>query len=224
MPTQQTPSKTRVEHLYSLPVTECIETFMDTDKFRNMSVAYGLDSQVVANFYKAFASHFELPRKSFNKYNEPYKDKTDSPIGKCIEVKTVDHILPEAYIEKIPFPAKMNEYSVITSVVNKSAKKPIEPEEQINVEPAVAIVKDLVTENVEVVTSFSVKMLLILFHILVSLGKPVFLCSLLGLMIIVIMVYAILVQVLVPFLMSFTGKSCMKLVLVNLKILMWLFG
>ncbi|KAK1648879.1 hypothetical protein QYE76_066684 [Lolium multiflorum] len=41
------------------------------------------------------------------------------------------------------------EYSVITSVVNKSAKKPIEPEEQINVEPAVAIVKDLVTENVE---------------------------------------------------------------------------
>ncbi|KAK1609542.1 hypothetical protein QYE76_033215 [Lolium multiflorum] len=68
---------------------------------------------------------------------------------KCIEVKTVDHILPEAYIEKIPFPAKMKEYSVITSVVNKSAKKPIEPEEQINVEPAVAIVKDLVTENVE---------------------------------------------------------------------------
>ncbi|KAK1605035.1 hypothetical protein QYE76_028708 [Lolium multiflorum] len=128
---------------------ECIETFMDTDKFRNMSATYGLDSQVVANFYKAFASHFELPRKNFNKYHEPYKDKTDSPIGKCIEVKTVDHILPEAYIEKIPFPAKMKEYSVITSVVNKSAKKPIEPEEQINVEPAVAIVKDLVTENVE---------------------------------------------------------------------------
>ncbi|KAK1628300.1 hypothetical protein QYE76_002615 [Lolium multiflorum] len=68
---------------------------------------------------------------------------------KCIEVKTVDHILPEAYIEKTHFPTKMKEYSVITSVVNKSAKKPIEPEEQINVEPAVAIVKDLVTENVE---------------------------------------------------------------------------
>ncbi|KAK1693928.1 hypothetical protein QYE76_010625, partial [Lolium multiflorum] len=53
------------------------------------------------------------------------------------------------YIEKTHFPAKMKEYSVITSVVNKSAKKPIEPEEQIKVEPAVAIVKDLVTENVE---------------------------------------------------------------------------
>ncbi|KAK1645793.1 hypothetical protein QYE76_063598 [Lolium multiflorum] len=69
--------------------------------------------------------------------------------GKCIEAKTIDSILPEAYIEKTPFPVKMKEYSVITSVVNKSVKKPIEPEEQINVEPAIAIVKDLVTENVE---------------------------------------------------------------------------
>ncbi|KAK1694083.1 hypothetical protein QYE76_010780 [Lolium multiflorum] len=128
---------------------ECIETFMDTDEYRNISATYGLDSQVVANIYKAFASHFEFPRKNFDKYHEPYKDKVDSPKGKCIEIKTVDHVLPEAYIEKTPFPAKMKEYSVITSVVNKSAKKPIEPEEQIKVEPAVAIVKDLVTENVE---------------------------------------------------------------------------
>ncbi|KAK1664012.1 hypothetical protein QYE76_052171 [Lolium multiflorum] len=103
----------------------------------------------VIDMKEAFASHFELPRKNFDKYHEPYKDKVDSPKGKCIEIKTVDHVLPEAYIEKTPFPAKMKEYSVITSVVNKSAKKPIEPEEQIKVEPAVAIVKDLVTENVE---------------------------------------------------------------------------
>ncbi|KAK1612955.1 hypothetical protein QYE76_036628 [Lolium multiflorum] len=54
-----------------------------------------------------------------------------------------------AYIEKTPFPAKMKEYSIINNAVNKSEKKPVEPEEQIKVEPAVAIVKDLVTENVE---------------------------------------------------------------------------
>ncbi|KAK1603447.1 hypothetical protein QYE76_037309, partial [Lolium multiflorum] len=54
-----------------------------------------------------------------------------------------------AYIEKTPFPAKMKEYSVINSAVHKSEKKPVEPEEQIKVEPVVAIVKDLVTENVE---------------------------------------------------------------------------
>ncbi|KAK1697109.1 hypothetical protein QYE76_013806 [Lolium multiflorum] len=128
---------------------KCIEAFMDTDKFRNMSATYGLDSQVAANLYKAFASHYELPKKNFDKYHEPYKDKIDSSINKCVVVETIDHVIPEAYIEKTPFPAKMKEYSVINSAVHKSEKKPIEPEEQIKVEPAVAIIKDLVTENVE---------------------------------------------------------------------------
>ncbi|KAK1677915.1 hypothetical protein QYE76_038763 [Lolium multiflorum] len=128
---------------------KCIEAFMDTDTFRNMSATYGLDSQVAANLYKAFASHYELPKKNFDKYHEPYKDKIDSSINKCVVVETADRVIPEAYIEKTPFPAKMREYSVINSAVHKSEKKPIEPEEQIKVEPAVAIVKDLVTENVE---------------------------------------------------------------------------
>ncbi|KAK1605983.1 hypothetical protein QYE76_029656 [Lolium multiflorum] len=128
---------------------KCIEAFMDTDKFCNMSAIYGLDSQVAVNLYKAFASHYELPKKNFDKYHEPYKDKIDSSINKCIVVETADHVIPEAYIEKTPFPAKMKEYSVINSAVHKSEKKPVEPEEQIKVEPAVAIVKDLVTENVE---------------------------------------------------------------------------
>ncbi|KAK1661022.1 hypothetical protein QYE76_049181 [Lolium multiflorum] len=128
---------------------KCIEAFMDTDKFRNMSATYGLDSQVVANLYRAFASHYELPKKNFDKYHEPYKDKVDSSVNKCVVVETVDNVIPEAYIEKTPFPAKMKEYSIISSAVNKSEKKPREPEEQIKIEPAVAIVKDLVTENVE---------------------------------------------------------------------------
>ncbi|KAK1644259.1 hypothetical protein QYE76_062064 [Lolium multiflorum] len=128
---------------------KCIEAFMDTDKFRNMSATYGLDSQVVANLYKSFASHYELPKKNFDKYHEPYKDKVDSSVNKCVVVETVDNVIPEAYIEKTPFPAKMKEYSVISSAVNKSEKKPKEPEEQIKIEPVVAIVKDLVTENVE---------------------------------------------------------------------------
>ncbi|KAK1683917.1 hypothetical protein QYE76_044765 [Lolium multiflorum] len=128
---------------------KCIEAFMDTDKFRNMSATYGLDSQVVANLYKAFASHYELPKKNFDKYHEPYKDNVDSSVNKCVVIETVDNVIPEVYIEKTPFPAKMKEYSVISSAVNKSEKKPKEPEEQIKIEPAVAIVKDLVTENVE---------------------------------------------------------------------------
>ena len=77
---------------------ECIKTFMNTDEFRNISTAYGLDSQVVVNFYKAFASYFHMPKESFESfknYHEPYKDKTVSPVTRSIEVNTVDHIVPE---------------------------------------------------------------------------------------------------------------------------------
>ncbi|KAK1698483.1 hypothetical protein QYE76_015180 [Lolium multiflorum] len=47
------------------------KAFMDTDKFRNMSATYGLDSQVAVKLYKAFAPHYELPKKNFDKYHEP---------------------------------------------------------------------------------------------------------------------------------------------------------
>ena len=87
--------------------------------------------------------------ESFKSYHEPYKDKTASLVTSSIEVNTVDHIIPELYIEKVPFPTKVREHSIIASVVNKSTKKAIEPDEQITVEPAVAMVKDLTTENVE---------------------------------------------------------------------------
>ncbi|KAK1696277.1 hypothetical protein QYE76_012974 [Lolium multiflorum] len=75
---------------------KCIEAFMDTDKFRNMSATYGLDSQVVANLYKAFASHYELPKKNFDKYHEPvsaipYELYTEimHEIGSC-ELEDID--------------------------------------------------------------------------------------------------------------------------------------
>ena len=128
---------------------ECIKTFMNTDDFRNVSTVYGLDSQVVANYYKAFASYFGMPKEGFKKYHEPYKDKLVSPMTRSIEVNTVDRIIPEPYIEKVIFPAKIKEPSIIASVVNKSTRKAIEPDEQITVEPVVAIIKDLVTENIE---------------------------------------------------------------------------
>ena len=108
---------------------ECNKTFMNTDDFWNISTAYGLDSQVVANFYKAFASYFGMPKesfKSFKNYQEPYKDKTVSLVTRSIEVNTVDHIIPEPYIEIVPFSAKITEHSIIATVVNKSTKKAIE--------------------------------------------------------------------------------------------------
>ena len=70
---------------------ECIKSFMGTDDFHNVSAVYGLDSQILANCFKAFASYLDIPKKEWNKYHVPYEDidvviqlanrETISPIG-----------------------------------------------------------------------------------------------------------------------------------------------
>jgi hypothetical protein len=57
--------------------------------------------------------------------------------------------LHEPYFEKTSFPAKVKEHSTLISVLKKSAKKAVEPDEQITVKSPIAIVKDLITKNVE---------------------------------------------------------------------------
>ena len=122
---------------------------MGTDDFRSISVTYGLDSQSFANCFKAFSSYLDVPEKEWNKYHPTYKDVISSAPARPIEVCIVDHIVPEPYIEKIPFPAKVKEHSILANMVSKSTKKIVELDEQIIIEPTVAIVKDLVTENLE---------------------------------------------------------------------------
>jgi hypothetical protein len=158
---------------------EYIKSLMGTDDFHTVSAVYGLDSQILANCFKAFASYLDVPKKDWNKYHAPYKYTISCVPARNVEVCTIDRIFPEPYFEKMPFPAKVREHSMLTSVLNKSARKALEPDEQITLKPAVAIVKDLVTKNVED-GYFFLKMLLILFHILVDLGKQVFLCFLSG--------------------------------------------
>src|SRR3954467_12959902 len=127
---------------------ECIKSFMGTDGFHDISNEFGLDSQVLAKCFKAFASYIEIPKKEWDKYHAPYKDIV-THVPASIEVCTVDPILPEPYVEKIPFPAKVREHSIIANVVSKSAKKTVEPDELIDIEHAVAIVEDLITRNIE---------------------------------------------------------------------------
>jgi hypothetical protein len=122
---------------------------MGTDDFRNVSAVYGLDSQILANCFKAFASYLDVPKKDWNKYHTPYKDTTSFIPARTTKVCTVDRILPEPYFEKTPFPAKVKEHSTLISVLKKSAKKAVESDEQIIIKSHVAIVKDLVTKNVE---------------------------------------------------------------------------
>ena len=103
---------------------------MGTDNFRDISNEFGLDPQVLAKCFNAFASYIEIPKKEWDKYHAPYKDIV-THIPASIEVCTIDPILPEPYVEKIPFPAKVKEHSIIANVVSKSAKKTVEPDEQI---------------------------------------------------------------------------------------------
>jgi hypothetical protein len=122
---------------------------MGTNDFLNVSTVYGIDSQILANCFKAFASYLDVPKKDWNKYHEPYKYTVSCIPARTTEVCTVDCILPEPYFEKTPFPTKVKEHSTLISVLKKSAKKAIEPDEQIIIKSPVAIVKDLVTRNVE---------------------------------------------------------------------------
>src|SRR4051794_27308937 len=136
--------KSGINHDY-----DCIEAFMKTDDFRNVSTIYGYDPQGVANHLKVFAAYLEVPKKEWNKYHAPYKDNFNCTPSKSVEVCVIYPILPEPYIEKASFPAKVKEHSILTSVVNNSKNEAVEPEEQMSIELAVAIVKDLVTKNVD---------------------------------------------------------------------------
>ena len=54
-----------------------------------------------------------------------------------------------AYIEKPPFPVRIKEHSKATTVVHKSYIKAPKHSEQIKVEPSIAMVKDLLVENID---------------------------------------------------------------------------
>jgi hypothetical protein len=83
---------------------ECIKAFMGTDDFCNVSAVYSLDSQIFANYFKAFALYLDVPKKDWNKCHAPYKDTISCAPARTTEVCTVDRILPELYLEKNAFP------------------------------------------------------------------------------------------------------------------------
>src|SRR3954471_19690227 len=113
---------------------------MGTDDFRDISNEFGLDSQSISNCFKAFASYIEIPKK-WNKYHAPYKDIVNHVPVRSTQVCTTNHIMPEPHVEKMPFPAKVKEYSMVISANNKGTMKTVAPGKQLNVEPVGAIVK-----------------------------------------------------------------------------------
>ena len=56
---------------------------------------------------------------------------------------------PSAYIEKPPFPIRIKEHAKVSTVVNKSYIRTPKPDEKIKVEPSIAMVKDLLVDNID---------------------------------------------------------------------------
>ena len=50
---------------------DCVKSFMDADVFHKFSTKYGLDSEIVASFCESFATHVDLPKENWFKYNPP---------------------------------------------------------------------------------------------------------------------------------------------------------
>ena len=94
---------------------------MDTSVFHEFSTKYGLDSEIVASFCEYVATHVDLPKEKWFKYNPPIEVKVVEPIK--VEEKTItynaDPIVPTAYIEKPPFPVRIKDHAKASTVVCK---------------------------------------------------------------------------------------------------------
>ena len=76
--------------------------------------------------------------------------KVVAPI--TVEEKTItysDPIIPAAYVEKHPFPVRIKDHAKASTVVRKSNTRTYTPPEQINVEPSIVMVKDLLADNID---------------------------------------------------------------------------
>jgi hypothetical protein len=51
---------------------DCIKSFAETADFQELSAKYGLDPQIMADCFRAFASHINAPKGNENVYHEPF--------------------------------------------------------------------------------------------------------------------------------------------------------
>ena len=76
--------------------------------------------------------------------------KVVAPI--TVEEKTItysDPIIPTAYVEKPPFPVRIKDHVKASTVVRKSNTRTYTPPEKIKVEPSIAVVKDLLDDDLD---------------------------------------------------------------------------
>src|SRR3954471_2168298 len=119
-----------------------IESYVKTDYFNTLFSKIGLDSQLMIDFCKDFASHVDSSKKKESQHHKPFKE---SPI----EINVIDPVLPTVVYEQPPYTARIKEHSFVTGILNKSGRTTDEPEDLNKVKHQVALVKDLVTSDIE---------------------------------------------------------------------------
>src|SRR3954469_9794597 len=119
-----------------------IESYVKIDYYNTFCSKIGLDSQLMIDFCKDFATHVDSSKKKEDKHHKPFKE---SPI----DINVTDPVLPAVMYERPPFTARIKEHSFDTGIINKSGRTTDEPEDLIKVKPQVALVKDLVTSDIE---------------------------------------------------------------------------
>jgi hypothetical protein len=91
------------------------------------------------------------PKEKWFKYHPPIREVVKE-LKKAREetiLYNVDSVVPTAYIEKPSFPVRIKEHAKVPTTIHKSQIRAPKPAEQINVEPSVAMVKDLLVGNVD---------------------------------------------------------------------------
>ena len=103
------------------PKFDCVKSFMDTKIFRKFSTKYGLDSEIVASFCESFATHVDLPKEKWFKYNPPIEVKVVAPITVGEKIITYnDSIVPTTYVEKPPFHVRIKDHAKASTVVHRN--------------------------------------------------------------------------------------------------------
>src|SRR3954462_8677622 len=107
------------EHYY-------IESYVKTDYFNTFCSKIGLDSQLMIDFCKDFASHVDSSKKKQDQHHKPFKELP-------VDISVADPILPVVIYEQPPFPTRIKEHSFVTGIINKSERTPDEHEDLIKV-------------------------------------------------------------------------------------------
>ena len=81
-------------------------------------------------------------------FRQSVSDRSVALAASCSS-DNVDPVVPSAYIKKPPFPVRIKEHAKVSTVVNKSYIRSPKPDEQIKVEPSIAMVKDLLEEDMD---------------------------------------------------------------------------